>query len=217
MASFPRTQNQISSLVKSMIAGYSEYPDYFPSADIAELTTAQDEYNTASQALADAQSAAKQAADQKAQKLEQLKSLAKCQLKKSQVDTAANPVRLSFLGWGPKDDIQSMQPPSQPCNLKITAQDTGGENNDKGILHLSWEKSAFVRARFVRYYCVERRRLKSGSDGESNASLWTSIGSAIDNNIALKDEPTGVRLEYRTRAVNKGGASYPSNTICVVL
>jgi len=47
--------------------------------------------------------------------------------------------------------------------------------------------------------------------------LWVHIASAINNEIALKNEPTGSRLEYRVRAVNKGGESLPSNTVCVVL
>jgi hypothetical protein len=34
---------------------------------------------------------------------------------------------------------------------------------------------------------------------------------------ALKNEPTGSRLEYRVRAINKGGESSPTNTISVVL
>jgi len=49
------------------------------------------------------------------------------------------------------------------------------------------------------------------------ASWWGHITSAIDNKIALKNEPTGLRLEYRVKAINKGGESFPTNTVCVVL
>lgn len=219
MATYPKTQNRISSLAASMIAGYTEHPGDFPSADVAALTTAQNQYHMAREALAQAQAAAKQAAVQKAEKLEQLQAVTKAQLKKSQVDTAAEPEKLTQIGWGAKADPQSMQAPSQPGNLKITAQGLGGKDNNKGILHLSWLKSAFKRARFVLYYSVERRQIESNGNGNGVASFgpWEHIGSAINNEINLKTEPTGSRLEYRVRAVNKGGESYPSNSIAVTL
>ena len=49
------------------------------------------------------------------------------------------------------------------------------------------------------------------------AGLRQYIASAIDNKIALQAEPTGWRMEYRVKAVNKGGESPPTNTISVVL
>ncbi len=99
----------------------------------------------------------------------------------------------------------------------IRYQVCGGEDNNKGILHLGWKKSAFKRARFVRYYSVQRRYVQSNGDGQAPVSPWGHIASAINNQIILKNEPTGSRLEYRVRAVNKGGESPSSNTVCVVL
>ena len=215
MATYPRTQNKILALTKLMIAGYSEHPGDFPSADIAALQTAQNQYQAASEALDQAQSAATIAAADKTEKLKQLQTVTKAQLKKSQVDTGDCPEKLTQIGWSPKADPKSMQEPSQPGDLKITAQGTGGENNDKGILHLSWKKSMFKRARFVRLYSIERR-LASAQQTDPN-SQWRHITFALDNKIALKAEPVGLRLQYQVRAVNKGGQSFPSNTVSVVL
>jgi hypothetical protein len=53
--------------------------------------------------------------------------------------------------------------------------------------------------------------------GQAAFGPWVHIVSAINNEIALKNEPTGSRLEYRVRGVNKGGQSPPRNTVCVVL
>ena len=139
MAAYPRTQPEILALTESMIAGYSEHPGDFPSADVAALETARSEYHAASETLTGAQSAAKLAAEAKADKLRQLQAVTKAQLKKSQVDTAGNPRKLGFIGWGPKADPQSMQTPSPACNLKITAQGISGKDNKKGVLHLSWK------------------------------------------------------------------------------
>jgi len=46
---------------------------------------------------------------------------------------------------------------------------------------------------------------------------WQHIATALDNKISLMEEPTGIHLEYRVKAVNKGGQSYPSNVIAVIL
>jgi len=167
--------------------------------------------------LSKAQAAAKIAAAQKAEKLRQLQAVTRRELKKSQVDTADNPVKLGQIGWGPKADPQSMQVPSQPGNLKIIAQGIRGKENKKGILHISWKKSVFKRARFVRFYSVERRQMQSNGSGETLLATWSHISSTMNNEIALKNEPTGSRLEYRVRAVNKGGQSYPTNVISVIL
>jgi hypothetical protein len=51
----------------------------------------------------------------------------------------------------------------------------------------------------------------------SPLGTWGYIASAIDNKIVLKNEPTGLCLEYRVRAVNKEGEVSALNTISVVL
>ncbi len=143
-----------------------------------------------------------------------MQAITRCELKKSQVDTIAQPRKLTFIGWSPKADSQSMQAPSAPVNLKITAQGINGEQK-KGLLGLQWKKSAFKRARFVRYYSIQRRQMAK-QETEPNGR-WQHIATALDNKISLTEEPTGIRLEYRVRAVNKGGESYPTNTVSVVL
>ena len=59
--------------------------------------------------------------------------------------------------------------------------------------------------------------MQSNDEGVAPIGQWQHIASALDNKITLKNEPTGSRLEYRAKAVNKGGESSPSNTISVVL
>ena len=220
MPTYPRTQSEVAALVEAMIAGFIEHPGDFPSIDLAALQTASDEYHAAADALTEAHTAVALAAKVKAAKLEQLNAIAKTQLKQSQIDTAASPHKLGFIGWGPKAELQAMQAPHQPGGLRILSQDVSighdidGENETKGILHLRWKKSAFKRARFVRFYSVERRA--SGSESTENQP-WSDIASSLTNEIVLKSEPTGTRFEYRIKAVNKGGQSLPSNTVAVVL
>jgi hypothetical protein len=110
--------------------------------------------------------------------------------------------------WIPAYDMQGL------AGMRTLA---GGKDNNKGILHLAWRKSAFKRARFVRFYNIQRRQVESNGDGQIPVGPWCHVTSAIDNKLALKTEPAGLRLEYRVRAVNKGGESSPSNTISVIL
>jgi hypothetical protein len=43
------------------------------------------------------------------------------------------------------------------------------------------------------------------------------VGSSLNNEINLIDQPRGIQMEYRVKAANIGGESTPSNTAAVVL
>ncbi|MCJ7617474.1 MAG: hypothetical protein MUO43_13160, partial [Desulfobacterales bacterium] len=68
---------------------------------------------------------------------------------------------------------------------------------------------------YFRHLPVRRSLGEGGWPGYIRSA--TCLAPAINNKIALMEEPTGSRLEYRVRAVNKGGESSPSNTVSVVL
>jgi hypothetical protein len=59
--------------------------------------------------------------------------------------------------------------------------------------------------------------MQANGDGEFTFGPWGYVASTINNQILLQNELTGWRLEYRVKAVNKGGESSPSNTVCVML
>lgn len=46
---------------------------------------------------------------------------------------------------------------------------------------------------------------------------WLPAGTSFVNEINLTNQPRGIQLEYRLKAVNVGGESSPSNTIAIVL
>ena len=43
------------------------------------------------------------------------------------------------------------------------------------------------------------------------------VGIALESEPTIMNQPRGVPLEYRVKAVNTGGESIPSNTAAVVL
>jgi len=58
---------------------------------------------------------------------------------------------------------------------------------------------------------------ETGEQETDRNGQWQHIATALDNEISLTEEPTGIHLEYRVNAINKAGQSEASNTIAVVL
>jgi hypothetical protein len=46
---------------------------------------------------------------------------------------------------------------------------------------------------------------------------WQEVGTAIETESTLVEQPKGAELEYRVIAINKSGEGSPSNTVMVVL
>lgn len=205
MAQIPRTQADISFLADSMIAGFTAHPADFPHADISSLQNAKDAFLQASNNLTDAESAAAIAAEQKQEKLQQLETAIKKNIKMASVDCSGNPEKLVEIGWSTRRDAQPIAPPAQPTCLKIIAQ-------TEDTLFLSWKKPPRNAGGPARFYSIEKRQF-IGDDW----SDWTLAANALNNEAKLTNQPTGCKLEYRVKAVNSSGQSMPSNTISVVL
>lgn len=47
--------------------------------------------------------------------------------------------------------------------------------------------------------------------------VYSQVGIAIESESTIMNQPRGVQLEYRIKAINTGGESVPSNTVAVVL
>jgi len=124
----------------------------------------------------------------------------------SQIDTADNPENLEFIGWGPRATAQSIEAPGQRLSLKSI--DEGA-----GTLLIEWKRPARGSGGRVGTYIIERRQLMQDDGGDE----WRQAAISLETKASLKDQPRGVQLEYRVRAVNKGGQSEPSNTVAVVL
>jgi hypothetical protein len=58
--------------------------------------------------------------------------------------------------------------------------------------------------------------LSSWRRGRPDGS-WRDVGTALTSEITLESQERGRKWEYRVIAMNKAGASEPSNTVMAVL
>ena len=212
MPRYPTQQAQILALAEAMIGGYTEHAALFPNADAPLLQSVRDAYNSAAAAQTDAMAAAQLATETKQAALAQLQADIKRQLKQSQIDTAANPENLNYIGWGPRASAKSIEAPGQP--LKLKSIDEGA-----GTLVIEWKRPARGSGGPVRTYIIERRELTIDEtmDDGGDRGRWRQAAISLETSASLKDQPRGVQLEYRVKAINKSGQSPPSNTVAVVL
>jgi hypothetical protein len=204
---FPKREADILALANAMEAGYIAHLADFPSNEWALLKIKRLLYTNASNAQTEALAAAQVATDDKNLKLADLEEKMRDELKKSEVDVGSDSEKLEYIGWGPKAPPSPAEPPGQPRNLDAAVQGAG-------TIVLDWKAPARGSGGSVRTYVIERRDQPAGG-GEFRE--WAQVGIAIESESTLMNQPPGVQLEYRLRAVNTGGESVPSNTVAVVL
>lgn len=211
MATFPTKETDVAVLAEAMIAGYTAHPADFPSidplTDLVALQTALSDYQADKDTQTDARAQAKIATETKAGKLDALVDVMKNDLKLSEVDTVDAPEKLAEIGWGTRQQPQPVPAPGQPTNLHPVAE-------GQGTLWLAWDRPAVESGGPVRNFVAERRQQPAGG---GDFGPWEIVGSALNNEINLIDQPRGIQMEYRVKAANIGGVSTPSNTAAVVL
>ena len=206
MPKFPKRESDILALVELMWAGYSAHHDDFPSSRRVMLRIRRNAYVTARDAQTEALAEAQVATEAKNLKLDDLEEKMRDELKKSEVDVADAPEKLEYIGWGPKAPPSPADPPGQPRNLDAIIQ---GANT----VLLDWKAPARGSGGAVRTYVIERRDQPEGGEFGN----WRQVGIALESESTIMNQPRGVQLEYRVKAINTGGESVPSNTVAVVL
>jgi hypothetical protein len=205
MPVFPKTESEVIALAEAMVAGYTAHAADFPSVTVATLSTALSTFQTNRQAQISAQSQAQLATETKGDKLDALIELMKNDLKKSEVGVAADPTKLAEIGWAPRSVPVPVEPPGQPDNFHPTAEGPGD-------IWLEWESPA--TGGLVRNYIIERRERAAGG---TEFGDWSVVGTSLNTDTHLLEQPRGIQLEYRVKSANVSGESMPSNTAAVVL
>ena len=124
-----------------------------------------------------------------------------------QVDVGVDSEKLEYIGWGPKAPPSPADPPGQPRNLDAAMQGAG-------TVLLDWKAPARGSGGNVRTYVIESRQQPQGG---VKFGEWQQIGIALESETTLMNQPRGLQLEYRVKAINTGGESSPSNTVAAVL
>jgi len=207
MARFPKREEEVYTLAQEMIAGYLAKPAIFVHADVNALQNALFEYQGARQWMLCWEATVKHWTEQKESALEELETVMKRQLAKSEIDTVDNPKQLKRIGWGPKAEPRKLTPPGMPRHLDAIHQ-------GKGTIELDWKPPALHSGGQVRNYVVLRR-----DKPEPNKPFgpWQQSQSAIETETFLTNQPQGIDLEYRIAAINSAGTSVPSNSVAAVL
>ena len=204
MPKFPKSEADIFTLGLAMLNGYSLHMADFPSVDVGVLSVVFNNFMSSTGGYLEAHAKAKLATEAKnASSKVLVESMKKC-LKKSEVDAADSPEKLALIGWGPKAAAQTIEAPSAPVSLRAAGQ-------GKGTIRLLWKNPSGGGA--VRNYNIQRREQLT----EGDYSSWSIVASALETEIDLTNQPQGIELEYRIKAVNTGCESMPSNTVPVVL
>jgi len=207
MPKFPKREADIDALAHRMLDGYVLHQADFPSFSYNPLKGKFSAFIYYKRAQTEALAAAQVATDEKDAKLAALVELMKDELKKSEVDVGADSEKLEYIGWGPKAPPSPADPPGQPRNLEAAVQGAG-------TVLLDWKAPARGSGGNVRTYVIERRQQPEGG-GEFGD--WQQAGIALESETTLMNQPRGVQLEYRVKAINTGGISPPSNTVAIVL
>lgn len=194
---FPTRQADISQMAYTMLKGYFQHSEDFPSVNRTALLFQLNKYKNFVKSQLDKQAAFVSAIENKNRSLDSLQTIMKGCIKKSIVDTKDNPAKMALIGWGPRANPHPESVPGPPKNLITTKKDN--------LLYLLWEKPASN----VNCYIVECRV-------QSNKTLlfgpWQITATSLDTNIELKSHPKAIYCEYRVIAVNSAGKSMPSNT-----
>ena len=207
MPRFPRREADVYALAQEMIAGYLAKPAIFVHANVSALQTALVEYQDARDLMLCWEAVAKHWTENKESALDEVETVMKLQLAKSEIDTVTEPKQLMLIGWGPKAEPRKLTPPGMPRHLEAVHQ-------GKGTIELDWKPPALHAGGQVRNYVVLRRD-KPGPNKPFGP--WKQSQSAIETETFLTNQPKGIDLEYRIIAINSAGNSVPSNTAACVL
>ena len=206
MAQLPRTQPEAVELTQQMIDGFTKHPDTFHSANVPGLQEALDTFHRARMSFLSAESMFKHAGKQQKRAFESLKSVMSSQIRAAELDTADQPVKLGLIGFGPRRKKSPISAPAQVALLSVEPVER------QHIVRLYWKKGFHTGCGRPSNFLIESRVIRDGT-----ASPWRLTGTAFDCDCVLDNQPTGVRIEYRVIAANRGGQSMPSNTVSVIL
>ena len=128
MASFPKSESEITTLAEFLASGLTNHSDLFPSPPVipVDLNQTLAAFQTAATAALEASAAAETATAEKLAALEMLVSNVKCDLRYAENQSGGADDQLKLLGWGGKKPPTPLAPPSHRCSLPWSSRARGG-------------------------------------------------------------------------------------------
>lgn len=123
----------------------------------------------------------------------------KTDLRYAENTTRRDDGKLQLLGWGAPRSRTPTGIPGQVRTLEVIRE-------GKDWVFLDWKPP--VDGGEVTAYKVQRRKREGGD--------WTDVGMAIESEITLDGQESGVEFEYRVLAANRAGEGPPSNIVRAV-
>jgi len=202
MARFPRTEPEVIALSQAMVAGLTANAVLYPAPPVlpAALTTLISTYTTKKNDAVAAIAAAEDATTVKDDALEVLTDAMKSDIRYAENTVNYDDDKLKLIGWAGKKTPSDLQAPGQSRLLEAPRQ---GE----GWVFLDWK--APIDGGQPSAYKISRR--------ERPAGPWEDVGTAVETEATLVEQPRAKELEYRIIAVNKAGEGEASNTAMVVM
>ena len=202
MARFPRTEPEVVALAQTMATGLTANVAIYAAPPVlpAALTTLVSTYITAKNDSVAAIAAAEEATGEKDDALTALADAMKSDIRYAENTVNYDDDKLKLIGWAGKAAPTELQAPGQARMLEAPKQ---GE----GWVFLDWKDP--IDGGTPSAYKISRR--------ERPAGPWEDVGTALDSEVTLVEQPRNKELEYRIIAINKAGEGEPSNTAMVVL
>jgi hypothetical protein len=204
MASFPKTEADVTQLAEQVIQGLVEHADVFPTPPVSatELTVALEEFTAACAATDTALVAATERRAFKKELLRLLIQDLKRDIRYAENTVSDDDAKLKLIGWGARAarTARSIELPGRVRNLEHVCLEDGS-------ISLRWKKPS-SGGRVLAY------KLQSY---ERDTDQWRHIATAVRPETTLSDQEPGVEEWYRVIALNEAGDGPPSNIISVGL
>jgi len=202
MAIFPKKEAEIIALAERLVSGFRSNLALFPAMPVSwiAMSIKKSTFRAKREAAIAASAAAESAIADKDTAIEELIEALKSNIRYAENTVNYDDDKLKLIGWSGKSAPSELQSPGETRQLEAPKQ-------GDGWIFLDWKAPA--EGGKISAYKIQRRQRPEGA--------WQEVGTAIETESTLVDQPKGKELEYRVIAVNKAGEGAPSNTIMAVL
>ncbi|HWP37565.1 MAG TPA: fibronectin type III domain-containing protein [Gemmatimonadales bacterium] len=200
---FPKREPDIARLAQDLVAGLRGHPEAFPNSPVSadELEAALTKYNGSREAAIVLHAQAAKGTAAKDEDLVAMVDLMKTAIRHAENLADGDAGTLQLIGWGARRSRSPNEVPGQVLNLRVLRE-------GKDWILLDWDEAA--NGGTISAYQIQRRR----RDGDG---AWTNVGMAVDSEVLLTGQESGVEFEYQVTARNKTGEGPPSNIVRAVL